>query len=189
MSENSYTGVGSRDISDEEWDVMEGLAKWLAQFFILRSGKAPGSDSAFEHGVFLSEYKDNKEIYIPWPKFEGNEIPGEKITLDRPDSVNYAVTLQWAKQIHPAFDKLSQGAKKLHQRNVHQVLGRDLSNPVPSKFLLACADVDKNGIPKGGTRTAWILAMEFNIPCLNIRGKSKREIFEWLKPFLEENKK
>ena len=184
MSDLFYTGVGSRDITDEEWDTITGIAKWLATWFKLRSGKAAGADSAFEYGVSLSKFPDNKEIYIPWPKFEGNEIAGEKISLDRPDSVNYALTLQYAKEIHPAFDKLSQGAKKLHQRNVHQVLGRDVEHPVPSAFLLACADEDKNGDVKGGTRTAWMLAKKFGVPCLNIRGKTKREIFDWLKTHL-----
>ncbi|WNL63286.1 hypothetical protein [Citrobacter phage Tr1] len=187
MSDLFYTGVGSRDITDEEWDTMVAIAKWLAKWYILRSGKASGSDSAFEYGVSISEYKDNKEIYIPWPKFEGNEISGEVIPLSRPDSVNYALTLQYAKEIHPAFERLSQGAKKLHQRNVHQVLGRDLENPNPSKFLLACSDEDKHGDVKGGTRTAWMLAKKFGTPCFNIRGKTKREIFEFLKPIMEEN--
>ena len=186
MSGLFYTGVGSRDISDEEWDTMVSVAKWLAQWLKLRSGKAGGSDSAFEYGVSLSDYPDNKEIYIPWPKFEGNEIQGEKICLDNPDTMNYAISVKYAKEIHPAWEKLSQGGKKLHQRNVHQVLGRDLENPVPSLFLLACSDVDKNGDAKGGTRTAWMLAKQFNIPCFNIRGKSKREIFEFIKPILEE---
>lgn len=186
MSDLFYTGVGSRDITDEEWDVMVAVAKWLAQWVKLRSGKAGGSDSAFEYGVSLSDFPDNKEIYIPWPKFEGNEIPGEKISLDRPDSVNYALTLQYAKEIHPAWDKLSQGAKKLHQRNVHQVLGRNLENPTPSIFLLACSDEDKNGDVKGGTRTAWMLAKQFGVPCFNIRGKTKREIFEFIQPILKE---
>lgn len=188
MGKPAYTGVGSRDVTDEEWDLMVAIAKWLAEWFNLRSGKASGSDSAFEYGVSLSDYKDDKEIYIPWPKFEGNEIPGETISLDRPSTVNYALTLQYAKEIHPAFEKLSQGAKKLHQRNIHQVLGRDIENPTPSKFLLACSDEDKNGDVKGGTRTAWMLAKQFGVPCLNIRGKTKKEIFEFLKPFVEEAK-
>ena len=184
MGDLFYTGVGSRDITDEEWDIIEGIAKWLAPMYTLRSGKAAGADSAFEYGVSISDAPDNKEIYIPWPKFEGNEISGEKISLDRPDSVNFALSLQYAKDIHPAWERLTQGAKKLHQRNVHQVLGRNLDKPVPSDFLLACSDEDKHGDVKGGTRTAWMLAKEFNVPCLNIRGKTKREIFEWIQPLL-----
>lgn len=77
----------------------------------LRSGKAEGADSAFECGVYDSGNNTKKEIYIPWPSFKGNEIEGEVIVLDRPDSVNYALTLQYAKELHPAWDRLSQGAK------------------------------------------------------------------------------
>lgn len=186
MTDLFYTGVGSRDVSEEEWDTMVGIAEWLAKSFKLRSGKAEGSDSAFEYGVSISGFPSNKEIYIPWPKFEGNQIPGEKICLDRPDSVNYAFSRKYAKEIHPAWEKLSVGARRLHQRNIHQVLGRDLAVPVPSTFLLACADSDKNGDPKGGTRTAWMLAKRFDVPCLNIRGKSKIEIFDWIKQFIKE---
>lgn len=188
MGKLFYTGVGSRSITDEEWDLMEGIAKWLSNCgFSLRSGKAEGSDSAFESGVEESKNKDNKEIYIPWENFKGgNEFGGTIIALDRPDSVNYAVTIHWIKEVHPAFDKLSQGARKLHQRNVHQVLGRDLENPDPSLFLLACANKTKKGSPTGGTATAWAIAEANNVPCLNIRGKTKQEIFDFLKPLVEE---
>ena len=66
------------------------------------------------------------------------------------------------------------------------LLKRDLENPDPSLFLLACADKTKDGNVKGGTATAWKLAKKFGVPCLNIRGLSKREIFEFLKAILEE---
>lgn len=178
----AYTGVGSRDLSDDEYDLMESIAKYLAsKGYILRSGKAPGADSAFEAGV--SEYGDLslKEIYIPWPTFKGNEFPGEVVSLGPPSSMNYGISLRLVKEVHPAPDKLSQAATKLHQRNCHQVLGRDLENPAPSKFLLACSDTDKDGDVKGGTRTAWMLAKKYNVPCFNIRGKTKQEIFAFLK--------
>lgn len=177
-----YTGVGSRDISDEEYDLMEAIAKYLASLgYKLRSGKAPGSDSAFESGV--TEFGDItlKEIYVPWKGFKGNEFEGENIPLDPPSSVNYGISWQLVKEIHPAAERLKQAPAKLHQRNCHQVLGRDLENPKPSKFLLACADVDRNGEIKGGTRTAWKLAEKFGVPCFNIRGKTKQEIFAFLK--------
>lgn len=187
MRELFYTGVGSREISEEEWEVMEAVAKWLANLgFTLRSGKAMGSDSAFESGVEESNHKLNKEIYIPWEKFEGgNTFQGKPIVLDAPDTMNYAITIEWIKKVHPAFEKLKQGARKLHQRNVHQVLGKDLENPVPSVFLLACAASDKNGDAKGGTGTAWKIAKESGVPCFNIRGKTKREIFDFLRPLVE----
>lgn len=177
-----YTGVGSRNITDDEWNLMESVAKWLSnQGYILRSGKAEGADSAFENGVFLSDSPDNKEIYIPWKDFKGNKIPGETIALMRPTTVNFALSLQEVKEIHPAFDRLSQGAIKLHQRNIHQVLGRNLEEPSPSNFLLACSDSDKNRDAKGGTATAWKLAKKYNVPCFNLRDKTKQELFQFLK--------
>ena len=161
---------------------MENIAKWLAlQGYVLRSGKAPGSDSAFESGVHEAGLPQQKEIYIPWSGFKGNEFPGEVIVLGPPSSINFGISWKLVKEIHPDPDKLKQGAAKLHQRNCHQVLGRDLSNPIPSKFLLACAKEDKTGNVIGGTRTAWILAQKYNIPCINIRNKSKKEIFDFLK--------
>lgn len=186
MSNLFYTGVGSREITHEEWDLMVAVAKWLANCgFTLRSGNANGSDSAFETGVEESKNKTLKEIYIPWEKFEGNDLPGEKIVLANPDSMNYAISLQWIKEIHPAFDKLKQGARKLHQRNVHQVLGQDLEHPVPSLFLLACSKEDKKGDVMGGTRTAWLIAKANNVPCFNLRGKTKEELYAFLKPLVK----
>jgi hypothetical protein len=71
---------------------------------------------------------------------------------------------------------------KLHQRNIHQVLGKDLSKP--SSFLLACSNEDRNGDVKGGTRTAWMLAKQLDVPCFNLRDKNKQEIYLFLKRFL-----
>lgn len=185
MAELFYTGVGSRDISEEEWALMVGIGKWLSNLgFKLRSGKAEGSDSAFETGVQESENPTNKEIYVPWENFKGNQIPGDVIVLAKPDTMNYAISVQWIKDVHPAYEKLKQGARKLHQRNVHQVLGRDLENPAPSCFLLACANTDKHGDAKGGTATAWKIAKANNVPCLNIRGKTKQEIYDFLRPLV-----
>ena len=63
-------------------------------------------------------------------------------------------------------DRLSQGALKLHLRNVNQVLGADLNTP--SKFLICWAKMDKQGSPIGGTRTAWKIAEKYGIPCFNL---------------------
>lgn len=178
----AYTGVGSREVSDEEFDMMEAIAKWLStRGYILRSGKALGSDSAFESGVNLAGDLSKKEIYTPWDKFKGNDLEGETIPLGKPSSVDFGISLKLIREVHPAAERLSQGAMKLHQRNCHQVLGKSLSCPVPSKFLLACGKEDKHGDVLGGTRTAWMLAKKYNIPCLNIRNKTKQEIFAFLK--------
>ena len=59
------------------------------------------------------------------------------------------------------------------------VLGRDLNTP--SKFLVCWAETDKHGIPKGGTRTAWVLADREGVECFNlINDEHKERIEKWL---------
>lgn len=176
-----YTGVGSRDITVQESELIMETAKYLADLgFTLRSGGAGGSDTSFEEGALLSLRPELREIYIPWKSFKCPRVGDVYHVLEDRGSENYRVSMVVARDIHPAWDRLSNGARLLHQRNVHQVMGRDLTKPVKSKFLLACSDYDKHGVPKGGTRTAWALASRNGIPCFNIRDKSKGELENFL---------
>ena len=145
-----YTGVGSRETPQEIGDVILKISIKLEELgFILRSGGAQGADTYFAEKV------KNKEIFIPWKSF------GEGKVLKETDFAHNLL-----KEIHPAYDKLTQGALKLHLRNVNQVLGEDLNTP--SDFLICWAKTDKQGIPTGGTRTAWMIAKKYNIPCFNL---------------------
>lgn len=174
-----YTGIGSRDISPEEDEMMQRIARYLARKgYILRSGKAAGSDTSFEKGHREVNLKE-PEIYIPWANFKGGSpLSGKELVLPKAGDV-FNETVELIKEIHPAFDKLSQGALKLHQRNCFQVLGFDLNTP--SVLLIACGKSDKVGDVLGGTRTAWMIAKRYNIPSLNIRGKSVQGIEAWIK--------
>lgn len=159
----TYTGVGSRAAPEHILKTMCALGARLARKgWVVRSGAAAGSDSAFESGCDAA--KGSKEIYIPWNSFNGRWSDGNSVlTLEQGD---HDTALDIIKEIHPAFSKLSTGAKKLHARNVYQVLGIHLDNP--SKFLICYAPVDAQGVPKGGTRTAWVLAQMHNVPCFNL---------------------
>lgn len=137
-----YSGIGSREVPPEIGELMIKIAVKLEELgYTLRSGAAGGSDSAFSLKV------KNKEIFIPWKSF------GEGIV---PQETEFANNL--LKEVHPAYDRLSQGALKLHLRNVNQVLGADLNTP--SKFLICWAKTDKQGSPIGGTRTAYNFAQK-----------------------------
>lgn len=148
-----YTGVGSRETPDDIGEIMSKVAlKLEKQGFVLRSGGAQGADTFFAREI------ENKEIFIPWRGFiedSGAIIPPHSKFAD-----------QLVREAHPAYERLKQGALKLHLRNVNQVLGQDLKTP--SKFLICWANVDGKGVPKGGTRTAWMIAKKFNIPCFNL---------------------
>ena len=155
-----YTGVGSRETPIPILSLMQQIATKLAsEDYVLRSGGAEGADSAFEHGakwqdVGCSVPEELKEIYLPWKGFGGSNSTLYTFT---PEAVSIA------KRIHPAWDKLKLGAKKLHTRNVYQVLGSDCKTP--SDFLICWTPQGKD---VGGTRTAIVLAREHNIPIWNL---------------------
>ena len=179
MSQFTYTGVGARTTPDRILDIMEHVGYVLAQRgYVLRSGGAEGADKAFEAGCDAAH--GSKKIYIPWSGFN-NYIPnGESImTLDQG---NRDGAIDIIKDVHPAFNRLSRGALALHARNVYQVAGLYLDSP--SQFLLCYASVDAQGIPVGGTRTAWVVARMFDIPCFNL---SNDRDYERITKFLGEN--
>lgn len=178
-----YTGVGSRETPAEILKLIKRIACKLAEEgYHLRSGAADGADTAFEEGFFDWLISTNGEgpalasIYIPWAGF--NSTKG----VSYPEGVlkiggSLAARLI-AEEVHPAWDKCSQGAKALHTRNVSQVLGDDLTTP--SSFLICWAPPTKTGV-KGGTNTAWQLAKRYNIPCFNLAVQEDRERVErWL---------
>lgn len=189
---------------------MMGLSKRLRELeWVFRSGKADGADAIFQCGVQICKFEDPEgiygEVYKAWDKFNTSETPGEPFTTES----GYVLQDTWdivikdknllqkaeeiVSEIHPFWKAekdaiaagkplekpMSRGAKSLHTRNVFQVLGKDLETP--SEFLVCYAPVDKNGIPKGGTRTAWMIAQEFNIPCFNFAVEPKEEIYQSIK--------
>ena len=154
-----YAGIGSRNITKEVYQLFIELGKYLAENgFTLLSGGADGSDTAFEHGCQLGNGK--KDIYIPWLKFNGR-INATVVTNPK------AFTI--AEKYHPAFSRLSQGARKLMARNSHQVLGLDLESPID--FILCYTP------PTGGTTQALRIAKDYNIPIFNLYEYETTELF------------
>ena len=160
-----YTGVGSRETPPEILEILRQTAKRLGKAgYTLRSGGADGADDAFEQGASFSGFSRN--IYLPWNGFNGRPTDG-KIYINAECSPLFQQAVKIAEEIHPAWDKCSNGARQLHTRNVFQVLGDDLQTP--SKFLICWAiPAGKNGNVKGGTNTAVKLAQEYSVPVRNL---------------------
>ena len=167
-----YTGVGSRETPRDVALVMCAFAiEARDRGLRLRSGGADGADLAFESGSH-----PEKEIFLPFRKFNGSEsslwhIPEKCFDI--------------AAQIHPAWDRCSDFARKAHARNAQQVMGRNLD--LPSKFLVCWT---AGGELLGGTRTAIVMAKKEGVPVLNL-GKPKnletlRELIK--KDYLEQAK-
>ena len=116
-----YTGIGSRATPEPILSLMVNIAIYFNnKGYTLRSGGASGADSAFETGAGTK-----KEIYIPWKGFNKSknkyiEIPEKAFSI--------------ASEFHPVWDKLKDPVKRLHARNVMQILGSDLKTP--SKLVI-----------------------------------------------------
>lgn len=153
-----YSGIGSRSCPPNQCDKLSSIARILAaRQHILRSGGAEGADKAFENGHLT--INKNMEIYIPWRSFAKPLMTFH--IYDIPKEIEKQAG-EMAEKIHPAWNKCSDGAKRLHTRNIYQVLGKDLKSP--SSFLIAWTP---DGRATGGSRTAIILADMYDVPVFN----------------------
>tara|TARA_R110002153_G_scaffold45929_3_gene129363 strand:- start:9163 stop:9741 length:579 start_codon:yes stop_codon:yes gene_type:complete len=171
-----YSGIGSRSTPEDILSWMEKIAQFLAkQGITLRSGHAEGADYAFELGA-----GHKAEIYLPWKRFN------EELDLSQNHAAkNYIVPNFGEKhekvlsQIHPLSMSLSQGVKKLHMRNINQVLGKDVGNPVLSDFLICWTPNGEESkkdctVKTGGTATAIKLAELNGVPVFNLKNKTAK---------------
>lgn len=157
-----YTGIGSRETPKIMLTVMTALAQMLdKRDYVLRSGGADGADTAFAAGA------TKKVIYIPWQKFNG---VSDGVVMGHSE-----IHREVAAKIHPAWSNCSDGARKLHTRNVAQVLGDDLKTP--SKFLICWTP---GGTAEGGSATAINLALKHNIPVFFLNKWAPDKILDYI---------
>ena len=144
-----YTGIGSRETPSDVLTLMTALGAALGSLgYTLRSGAAQGADTAFEIGA--RSVKASTEIFLPWRRF--NNHPSSTFGASK-------TAHEIAARFHPAWDRCSRGARALHARNTHQVLG--LSCNHPSLFVL-CWTIGGTG--QGGTGQALRIARHHGIP-------------------------
>lgn len=158
----AYAGIGSRSTPPDVLDLFSSLAYELGkQDWQLRSGAAPGADSAFEQGA--NESGSFPALFLPWPRFEGRS--DEDVSawggLHQPQRAAFDIALQF----HPRWPDLKQGAQKLHARNVHQILGPDVTTPVLSRFVICWTPGGEGG---GGTGQALRIAKHYGVPIFDV---------------------
>lgn len=118
---SAYAGIGSRHAPQDILDLATRAATALARKrYTLRSGHAPGMDQAWEEGA-----AGRAEVYLPWPTFECLTRIQTDFVIDHPTREALAL----AAEHHPNWGNLSRGARQLHARNCHQVLGYGLDEP------------------------------------------------------------
>lgn len=158
MTYRPYAGIGSRETPAEVCSLMTEIGQELGiHGFTLRSGHAEGADKAFEKGYDLMP--DGLEIFLPWKGFNGSASP----YYDWPDSTTAEHAMWLAAQVHPAWSRCSQGARKMHARNGAQILGWRLQHP--SLFVVCWTP---GGRLQGGTAQALRLADRYHIPIFNL---------------------
>lgn len=154
MAVRYYAGIGSRQTPPDVLEQMTLLARLYAgSGFILRSGHAAGADQAFERGA-----GEQVEVYLPWPSYN-MEVPKKGFLRHsaRPGAFKIA------EQFHPAWGELGYGARRMHARNSHIILGDDLD--VPVEFVVCWT---KDGRREGGTGQALRIAEHYGIPIYDL---------------------
>ena len=152
MVTKAYAGIGSRSTPEHIQTLMSRIARALwHDGYTLRSGGAQGADRAFANGAGTAD------IFLPWPSFAPVRFVGHTY-MDRPTAAATAI----AREFHPVWKSLGQGAQKLHSRNTHQILGGNLDDPV--RFVICWTDPNK----EGGTGQALRLARHRGIQIFNL---------------------
>lgn len=149
-----YTGIGSRRAPASVEAKIREVAELLnAHGYCLRSGHAEGPDSWFER------YASHAEIFLPWGSFGEPFDREHMLVMQEPLPDAYKI----AAAVHPTWDRLKPGAKKLHARNAHQVLGPKLNDP--SDFVVCWTPGAK---VVGGTATAIRIANVYRVTVFNL---------------------
>lgn len=155
-----YAGIGSRITPSDICLKMFTAAQTLEKLgFTLRSGGAPGADTAFEMGV---KDPDMKEIYLPWPGFNDNQSTLNEVYND---------AMRFTAPYHPNWYGLTKPVQKLMARNAYQVMGYSLKEP--ALFVLCWTHQGKG---EGGTGQAIRIARAHDIPVFDMGGMELEEI-------------
>lgn len=152
-----YAGIGSRNTPEDVQQQMVMLATYLANEWVLRSGRAVGADMAFEMGCIHAQGK--KEILLPWYGFNG-------APTNHPDYIRPTATQELADftaAFHPQWGHCTDAAKLMHMRNSCQILGLYGDSPVT---MVICWT--KDGKRGGGTGQALRIAEVYKIPIFDL---------------------
>lgn len=162
-----YAGIGSRETPPEVCETMTRIAVHLnTRSWLLRSGHAPGADEAFEKGSAFPY----SEIFLPWQNFRGAMGQEYVVPTFTPEIQKIA------KDHHPRWDLCNVHVRKLHMRNVCQVLGQDCQTKAA---MVICWTPEGKG--SGGTGQAIRIARAYDIPVFDIAlDRAKHELCEFL---------
>lgn len=152
-----YAGIGSRKTPFDRKGLIAEIAQKLeSRGYTLRSGGAPGADSYFEEACTRSQ------IFLPWVGFNGSS------KTEFPSPTDDAIAM--AHEVIDGYTNRTPRGRLLLARNMHQVLGPNLDEPV--EFVVCWTP---GGTTMGGTAHAIRLARHYKIPVYNLGRPSSRD--------------
>jgi len=165
----TYAGIGARVLPEGMAEILTSVATNLeALDWHLYTGGAEGADKAFMDGVTdLTKLT----VYIPWNRFNGYTSSDEPvISIKHVEPSLLAKSMAIAEQYHPNWPAVMHGSQLLMARNSFQVFGPDLETPVDCVICWT-----KDGQTIGGTGQALRIAMDHDIPIINLGRHSLEE--------------
>lgn len=171
------TVIGSRETPIRAQNLITWFSSVVEQYQgIVRSGGAPGADSACERGI-TNPYA--KQIFLPFSNFNGVKSGVGVYSLDQLHSKHQQAAEDIASRFHPNWAAVLRNnvAVKLMTRNVFQILGPELNEP--SDVVVMWAKGSRSHVAKkdtqnrifdvpGGTGLAVRLAHHLEIPILHV---------------------
>lgn len=174
---SNATLVGSRELPptpDVQLKVLQTanrIAKRLVELEVQGwSGGAPGLDQIWRKLYIRWGGEELFHQLLPWENFEGFSAKDDRNYLlddfmnDFAYNTLFDCGVVW-------INKLSQGIRKLYQRNVFQVLTIDWTK---TDVVFYYAPVTRTGAPKGGTAIAVRFAEALGIPTFNLGEPDQR---------------
>ena len=132
LSTSSLAIIGTRDPSPEQ----VALASWAAimmsgpehRWWIVTGG-AYGIDQVAMDGAFEGRLR----VKLPWASYNRDIIPAHAHIAVLGTEQDYPADYASVDQYHPAPNRLSQGARRLHARNYGIVVGRTAVLALPGR--------------------------------------------------------
>lgn len=173
-----FAGIGSRKTPVDKQKLLGTITRRLsAMGGQCRSGNAAGADWICQFGVSTTIKEKGvdpraNQIFLPWAGFNSDLFPnchGEYHSSYSKSQIAKATEI--ISVVHPAWNRLSAGAKKLQTRNVFQVCGLEVDDLAD---FVVCWTPDgaehHSRVTKdtGGTGTAIKIASLNDVPVFNI---------------------
>ena len=172
-----YAGIGSRETPPYIQSTMGRMASRLYdRGWKLSTGGADGADTAFAEAV----PERGHVLYLPWWGY--NEHRGRNCkTLSHVQQINCESI---AARLHPAWGRCSQGARKLHSRNVAILLSPSADAPVDAVICWT-----PKGEVVGGTGMGLRIAKEHGIPVFNLARETPGKVLECLRKIRDDKRR